>query len=92
MEFNPAFHPWKPNLYPALAIVSSEYCSSPRTSVFRGQTTALSLTSTCTQGHYGLISSRTAQARPPFGPPGYFTNNLFSYQALCTSACDQRPN
>lgn len=33
MEFNPAFHPWKPNLYPALAIVSSEYCSSPRASV-----------------------------------------------------------
>lgn len=28
MDFNPASRPRKPNLYPALAAVSSEYCSS----------------------------------------------------------------
>lgn len=74
MEFNPAFHPWKPNLYPALARRSIALFLAR---AFWGQTEALSLTSTCTHRHYGLISSRAARARPRLGPPGYFTNNLF---------------
>lgn len=41
--------------------------------------TALSLTGTLSHQHYhAFISSPAARhGRPPLGPPGYFTNNLF---------------